>query len=273
MADAVIHADSQGQVRSGHVPIRTHRSPPTDDDAVAAGELHDPRRLSPRRARPFATPEQPRRLPIRAARTSSGSGWMDRSRRGGAELSGEGGGAGICDGGSERGEQHTSGIWRGASEASSSRRREEAAPICFRQQRGRSARRLCLRCMGWGSGGFSVAPPRGGFGWPERRDPGRLVRRRTAWIGSGERTESNRGTIRIRCYEPANGFGWDGGGTAGGSDIAWAPAAWLCLRSGPQVCALMVPGCCGCFLTFFKKNCGCFFCFFFVLFFVLVLFN
>lgn len=80
MADAVIDANSQGQSGAGsHSTVcRPHRSPPTDDDA-GAGELRDPRRLSLPRARPFATPEKPGCcLLIRAARPSSGSGWIDR---------------------------------------------------------------------------------------------------------------------------------------------------------------------------------------------------
>lgn len=159
MADAVIHADSQGQVRSGHVPIRTHRSPPTDDDAVAAGELHDPRRLSPRRARPFATPEQPRRLPIRAARTSSGSGWMDRSRRGGAELSGEGEAPGSVMGAASE----ASSIRRGSGGGLARRAAAVAVRRLLRSASGSSAAGL--------RGGYACAAwvgDRGDFRWHRR---------------------------------------------------------------------------------------------------------
>ena len=61
-------------------------------------------------------------------------------------------------------------------------------------------------------------------------DPGRLVRRRTAWIGSDERSESNHGTIRLGAGSRSTSSTKAMGGTgAGESDFAWPPAAWLCL--------------------------------------------
>ena len=192
MADAVIHADSQGQVRSRHVPIRPHRSAPTDDDAdeaAAGGELHDPRRLSPRRARPFATPEQPRRLPIRGARPSSGRGRMDGSiatRRSGIERRGEAPGS-VTGAASERGEQRPSGIWWGVSEASSSHRavRLMLRSASGRQQRGRSAGEVMLALHGMGGiGGFSVAPPRGWL-WVAGGEGRGGEGIRAAWSGDG----------------------------------------------------------------------------------------
>jgi hypothetical protein len=58
-----------------------------------------------------------------------------------------------------------------------------------------------------GLGDFGGAGVGRVLGWPERRDPGRLVRRRTAWIGPGNRSKSNHGTItdgsgRVKVYGP-----------------------------------------------------------------------
>jgi hypothetical protein len=123
---------------------------------------------------------------------------MGRSRSDGSELRGRGGGAGIWWGSSEASSSRRESD--GSSEASSTRRRE-AAPICFRQQCDRCARSLCLRCMGCGSEGISVAvEPLGGLELPARKDPGRLVTKRTAWMGTNESLEINHGRIRLDCY-------------------------------------------------------------------------
>lgn len=112
----------------------------------------------------------------------------------------------------------------GGSKASSSRRRVAALlPICFRQQRGRSVRRLCSASAWVG-------------------DRGNFRCRRCVWLwvaggeGSGPLGEEMDGLDwlwrevgRQSWQAPsANYFWWDG---AGESDFAWAPAAWLCLRS------------------------------------------